>query len=104
MSRPYRPDQPNPPPERSGTLIEPGANLSARQPGRPQPVERFGTLIETEDDIRQALQSGHKGRPPGPAIAVRALPCPGASHRADGASRGAVSTDGAAAGGRADGV
>ena len=72
MSRPAQTaaGQPNAAPERSGTLIEPGANLSAPQPGRPQPVERSGTLIETDDDIRQAFLSGHKGRQPGPPVAV----------------------------------
>jgi hypothetical protein len=76
MSQPPRPGQPNFPQEHSGTLIEPGANLSARQPGQPQPVERFGTLIETEDDVRQALQSGHKGRPSGPPIRSELSPAP----------------------------
>jgi hypothetical protein len=51
-------------------LIEPGANLSARQPGDQQPVERSGTLIETDDQIRQALRSGHKGGKSGPPLAV----------------------------------
>ena len=38
--------------------------------GRPATVERSGTVIETDDDIRQALLSGHKGRQPGPPVAV----------------------------------
>jgi len=76
MSQPHKPGQPNPPPERSGTLLEPGANMSARQPGQPQPVDRSGTLIETEDDVRQVLQSGHKGRPPVPAVSAELSPAP----------------------------
>jgi hypothetical protein len=70
MSPPPKPGQPNAPPERSGTLIEPGASVPVPQPGRPQPVERSGTLIETDDDIRQAFLSGHKGRQPGQPVAV----------------------------------
>jgi hypothetical protein len=70
MSQPQKPGQPIPPVERSGTLIEPGANLSGRQPSGQQPIERSGTVLETEDDIRQALLSGHKGRQPGPPVAV----------------------------------
>ena len=70
MSQPPGPGQPNPPVDRSETLNEPRANLSARQPGGPQPVERSGTVIETDDDIRQAFLSGQKGRQPGPPIAV----------------------------------
>ena len=70
MPKPPKPGQPNPPPERSGTLIEPGATFPVQQPGSPQPVERSGTLIETDDDIRQAFLSGGKGRPPGPPVAV----------------------------------
>ena len=104
MPQPPKPGQPNPQVERSGTLIEPGANLSARQPAGQQPVERSGTLIETDDDIRQALLSGHKGRQPGPAVAVEpSAPIRGTVTRR-GAFRRAVSPDGAAAGGRADGV
>jgi FHA domain len=37
------------------------------KPSQPNPaVERSGTVIETEDDVRQALLSGGKGRPPIP--------------------------------------
>ena len=64
MSQPAKPLQPNP------------------------PVERSGTLIETEDDIRQALQSGHKGRPPGPAVPAELSPAP--APPAQGAARPAV--------------
>jgi hypothetical protein len=64
MSQPPIPDPPNPPPERSGTLIELGAG-----PVGGQPVERVGTVLETDEDIRQALLSAHKMRQPGPPVA-----------------------------------
>jgi len=51
-------------------LIEPGAHLPTRQPAGQQPVERSGTVLETDDEIRQAFLSGHKGRQPGPPVAV----------------------------------
>ena len=70
MPQPLKPGQPNSPPERAGTLIEPPVNFPIQQPGGPQPVERSGTLIETDDDIRQAFLSGHKGRQPGQPVAV----------------------------------
>ncbi|HZW34247.1 MAG TPA: FHA domain-containing protein [Isosphaeraceae bacterium] len=86
MSQPLRPGQPNSPPERAGTLIEPGVNPHLPQPvGQPaQPVERSGTLIETEEDVRQALLSGVKGRPPiptglpgaAPPVPLAAAPAP----------------------------
>ena len=66
ISQPRKPGQPNRTVQRSGTLIEPGANLATRQPGRPQAIEGFGTLIQTEEDVRQALLSGHTGRHSGP--------------------------------------
>jgi len=70
MPQPPKPTQPNPPVERSGTLIEQNVNLSTRQPAGQQPIERSGTVLETDDDIRHALLSGHKGRQPGPPVAV----------------------------------
>jgi pSer/pThr/pTyr-binding forkhead associated (FHA) protein len=77
MSQPPRPGQPNPNPERTGTLIESGTNPLQRPPAGqpPQFVERSGTLIETEDDVRQALLSGFKGQPPIP-VAVPSAPPP----------------------------
>jgi hypothetical protein len=69
-------------------LIDPDAKLSARQPSGQQPVERSGTVLETDEDIRQALLSGHKGRRPGPAVAVEpsvpvpAAPSPGVARAA----------------------
>ena len=46
------------------------------RPGQPNPnVDRSGTLIETEEEVRQALLSGLKGQPPIPA-AVPAVPPP----------------------------
>ncbi len=103
MNQPAKSPQPKPPTERSGTLIEPGGNPPSGQPGRPKPVERFGTLIETEDDVRLGLQTGQKGRPRGPAGPSELSPAPVPMQRR-GASRGAVSTNGAAAGRRVDGV
>ena len=70
MSNIQKPGQPKAPPERTGTLIEPGVSVPVQQPGGPQPVERSGTVIETDDDIRQAFLSGHKGRQPGQPVAV----------------------------------
>ena len=52
MAESNRSGQPNPFPERSGTLIE-----------GPATGEHSGTIIETDDDIRQALLSGLKGPP-----------------------------------------
>jgi len=52
-------------------------------------VERSGTLVETEDDVRQALLTGHKGRQPAPLVAVEPpAPIPAASQPA--AARSAV--------------
>jgi hypothetical protein len=62
MAEPPRPGQPARPPERSGTLIEGTVNLNPRQPGRPEPVERSGTVLETDDEVRRALLSGLEGR------------------------------------------
>ncbi len=64
MSQPTKPGRPEPPPERSGTMIEGDAGRFAG----PQPTgERSGTVIETDDDVRQAIQSGFKAPPPAPA-------------------------------------
>jgi hypothetical protein len=99
MTHSPEPGQQNPLPERSGTLIEPGANFSAPQPGRPQPVERSGTLIETDDDIRQAFLSGYQGRQRGQPIAVDP-PCSDPAGAAACRSFGKpVPPNGAAAGG-----
>ena len=67
MSQPPRPGRPIVPPERSGTMIE-GAG------GAPLYVERSGTVLETDEDLRQAIQSGFKAHPqaqPAPAPASR---------------------------------
>jgi hypothetical protein len=48
--------------------------FSALKLGGPQPVERSGTVIETDDDIRQAFLSGQKGRQPGPPVAIDPVP------------------------------
>ena len=47
------------------------------RPGQPNPnVDRSGTLIETEEDVRQAMLSGLKGQPPIPASIPAAPPQP----------------------------
>ncbi len=52
-------------------------------------MERSGTLLETDDDIRQALLSGHRGRQLGPPVAVDpAAPMPASTPAA--AARSAV--------------
>src|SRR5262245_60972552 len=85
MSQAPRPGQPNHPVERSGTLIEPGADVPLRHGAGPGPIEGSGTLIETEDDVRQALQSGFKGRQQGgPKVGIdppSAIPAPPAAGR-----------------------
>src|SRR5206468_9234612 len=75
--------QPNPPAGRAGTLIEPGVNPLPRQPaGQPhQAVERSSTVIETEEDVRQALLSGLKGRPEVPVSLPAAAPAPPAQQQ-----------------------
>ena len=70
MAQPPRPGQPNPPPERSGTLIENPAHLPGRQPPRSQPAERSGTLIETDEEVRDALLTSLKGQPLNPPAAA----------------------------------
>jgi hypothetical protein len=40
----------------------------------PQPIERSGTVLETDEDIRQALLSGHKGRRPAPPPTADPVP------------------------------
>jgi hypothetical protein len=61
------------------------------RPGQPSlPPERSGTLIETDDEIRQALLTGHKGRPPGPPAAVEPSPAPAPPAPAQPAARSAV--------------
>lgn len=52
MSHPSRPDSPHP------------------------PVERSGTLIETEEDVRQALLFSLRGQPSGPVATPRSEPPP----------------------------
>ena len=54
------------------------------EPSEPNPqVERSGTLIETDDDIRQAFLSGQQGTPARPTGSCR-TPCAssGAANRA----------------------
>jgi pSer/pThr/pTyr-binding forkhead associated (FHA) protein len=70
MAQQPRPGQPNPPAERFGTLIENPANLPGRQPPRFQLPERSGTLIETDEEVRDALLSSLKGQPQSPPAAA----------------------------------
>ena len=76
------------------------------KPGQPDPpMECSGTLVETEDDVRQALLLGQKGRQPRPAIAAELSPAPPIGPPIQPtAPRGRVPSHGAAAGCRADGV
>ncbi len=63
------------------------------QPPKPEqpdpPVEHSGTLIETDEEIRQVLLSQHKGEPPGPPPAGGQSPAP-ASTRPQASVRSAV--------------
>jgi hypothetical protein len=76
MAQPPRSGQPNPPPERSGTLIENPANLPGRQPPRLPPAERSGTLIETDEEVRDALLSSLKAQPQFPPAAAGPMGAP----------------------------
>jgi FHA domain len=90
MAQPPKPGQPNPPVERSETLIEAGANIPPRPPGKPEPEERAGTVLETEDDIRRALSAGHKQRQPAPPLAIDPSLSPAPSSPTSAAARPAV--------------
>ncbi len=47
------------------------------KPGQPNPpVDRSGTLLETEEEVRQALLPGQKGQRPSPLIAADLSPAP----------------------------
>lgn len=75
MSEPRKPGHPV---ERTGTLIEGGASPLGLQPANQPPIERSGTFIETDEDIRQAF-SGQKDLQPGPPSKNAAVPVPPAS-------------------------
>jgi hypothetical protein len=90
MSQPKKPGEPSPAVERSGTLMEPDANLSIRHPAGQQPIERSGTVLETDDDIRQAVLSGHKGQQPGAAVTVGPPPPSPAAQAPAPSARGAI--------------
>lgn len=68
MAQPPKPGHPDPPPERSRTLIEGSVGPVAP---RPSPVERSRTVLETDEDLRQALLSRLANRGQGPlAVSV----------------------------------
>ncbi len=77
MPQPQKPIEPNPMIPHSGTLIEPIVNAPTRQPGRPDPVERSGTLIETDEEIRRAIDSVRKTAKPSSPIPPDLSPPPG---------------------------
>ncbi len=64
MPQPTKPDRPGAPPERSATMLEPGAGLAPRPA-----VERSGTVIETDEEVREAI-AGLKGAAPIPVAAA----------------------------------
>ena len=70
MAQPPRPGQPNPPPERSGTLIENPAHLPGRQPPRSQPAERSGTLDRDRRRGSRCILTSLKGQPLNPPAAA----------------------------------
>lgn len=74
MPHPPKPGQPTIPPERTGAFAEPGGGAPSPQSGRPLPVERAETVLETDEEIRQALLSAHKVRQPGPVVSVETAP------------------------------
>jgi hypothetical protein len=90
MPQPTKPVPPIPPAGRSGTLIEQGAHVPGGQPATHQSVERSGTVLETDDDIRHAILSTHKVRQPGQAVAVE-RPAPISPPPQQPAARAAVS-------------
>jgi hypothetical protein len=80
---PTRANPTTPPADRPASLIEPGIAGAEQSPQRPQPVERLGTVLETDEDIRQAILAAQKlrqpdsasaPRPPEPAAARAAVP------------------------------
>jgi FHA domain len=90
MSQSPESGRPSPPPQRHATLVEPGAEDSVQQPGRPQPEERLGTVLDTDEDIRQALLSAHRRRQPGPPTSVEPAPAPAVREAEPSVARAAV--------------
>src|SRR4051794_29484953 len=81
MPEPLKPSQPNPPVERSATMIEP----PLRRPPNPPPEERWGTIVETDEDVRQALLSSLKSQAPGAPVGLPpSAPAPAEMARANG--------------------
>jgi hypothetical protein len=55
MAQPTKPERPGLPLERSATLLEGGAGLVSRPAASRPAVERSGTVIETDDEVREAI-------------------------------------------------
>jgi pSer/pThr/pTyr-binding forkhead associated (FHA) protein len=70
MSEPTKPGQPNQHAERRSTVIEPVTQHPQARPTPRPPVERSGTLIESDEDEQHALLSAARGQPQ-PAQAVQ---------------------------------
>jgi hypothetical protein len=90
MQYPLKPGQPIPPADLSATLIEPSVADPAPARPIPQPVERLGTVLDTDEDIRQALLSAHKMRQPGPPASVERAPAPAVRAAEPSVARAAV--------------
>jgi hypothetical protein len=72
MPQPTRPDRPGPP-ERSATLLEGGAGLPASPAAPRTGVERSGTVLETDDEVREAVASFKAQVAAAPALRPTAL-------------------------------
>jgi len=62
MSQPFKPGEPIPPPQRSGTFIESVPQQPQSHAAPRPPVERTGTLIESDEEEQQALLSGARAQ------------------------------------------
>jgi pSer/pThr/pTyr-binding forkhead associated (FHA) protein len=54
MTQPQRPGSPNQPVVRTATLIEGDTGMVAPRPAAPPPANRSGTLVEADDEVREA--------------------------------------------------
>ena len=70
MAQAPKPGESNPRVGLSGTLIESANDAPGRSPVPPEPVERSQTVLETDDDVRQALLSAQKRQRSGAAVGV----------------------------------
>lgn len=66
MPQPPRPGEPNAPPERQSTMIEggPAGTLPGRRSAGGPPIERSGTIIESDEDGQHAVPFVARGQPP----------------------------------------